>query len=136
MEGLHDRRRQARIVVQCVGKAWLAVGRCLFEQRVQLALQPVRIQIQHRVGEPILGRRMAIVDFTRLQQKHMPRRTAMTHTTAIELLHALLGHSDEKTVMPVRIVGMPTEMRPNRLDPGIDILGERDPVAFVHGRTP
>ena len=135
-EGLHDRRRQARIVAQGVGKAWLTVGGCPFEQRVQFALQPVRIEIQHGVGKAILRRRMAVVDFTRLEQKHVPRRTAMTHPAAVELLDALLGHSDEKTVMPVWIVGMPTEMRTNRLDPGIDILGERDPVAFVHGRTP
>lgn len=58
----------------------------------------------------------------------------MAHTATIELLHALLGDAHEKAVMPMRVVGMPLKMRANRFNPGIDILGQLDPVAFIHGK--
>ncbi|MCR8930852.1 hypothetical protein [Pseudomonas sp. S11A4] len=56
----------------------------------------------------------------------------MAHSPAIELLHALLGDADQKTVVPVRVVGMPFKVRANRLDASFDILGQLDPVAFFH----
>lgn len=56
----------------------------------------------------------------------------MTHAAAVELLHTLLGDADEETVMPVRIVGMPLKMSTNRFNPGVGILGQLDPVAFIH----
>lgn len=46
----------------------------------------------------------------------------MTNAPTIELLHALLGDPHQKTVMPVRIVGMPLKMGTNRLNPGICVL--------------
>ncbi|MNN40739.1 hypothetical protein D3C81_1548240 [compost metagenome] len=56
----------------------------------------------------------------------------MAYSAAIELLHALLGDADEEAVMPVRIVGMPLKMSTNRFNPGVGILGQLDPVAFIH----
>ena len=57
----------------------------------------------------------------------------MANATAIELLHTLLGDTYQKTVMPMRIVGMPLKMGANRLNPCISILGQFNPVAFIHG---
>lgn len=56
----------------------------------------------------------------------------MAHAAAIELLHTLLGNADEEAVMPVRIVGMALKVSANRFNPGVDILGQLDPVAFIH----
>jgi hypothetical protein len=58
----------------------------------------------------------------------------MANASAIELLHPLFGDPHQKTVMPVRIVGMPLKMGTNRFNPGIGILGQLNPVAFIHGR--
>ena len=52
----------------------------------------------------------------------MARRALNTRATAIELLHALLGETDEIRVMPVRIVGMPFEMRTQRFYPSAFVL--------------
>jgi hypothetical protein len=65
---------------------------------------------------------MAVVDIARLQHQHMARRALNTRTTTIELLHALLGETDEIRVMPVRIVGMPFEMRTQRFYSGSFVL--------------
>lgn len=61
----------------------------------------------------------------------------MAHASAIEsLLHPLFGDPHQKTVMPVRIVGMPLKMGTNRFNPGIGILGQLNPVAFYPRKAP
>jgi hypothetical protein len=45
----------------------------------------------------------------------------------VELLHTLFGEADQVAVVPVRVVGMPDEMRTNDLDAGIGILSEVNP---------
>jgi hypothetical protein len=50
------------------------------------------------------------------------RRALNTRAAAIELLDALLGETDEIRVMPVRIVGMPLEMRTQRFYAGAFVL--------------
>ncbi|MNO41766.1 hypothetical protein D3C76_319430 [compost metagenome] len=77
---------------------------------------------------------MAVMDFTGLQQEYVPRRAAMAYSPAIELLHTLLGNANQEAVVPVRVVGMPDEMRADRLDAGVGVLLEVDPVA--HGGVP
>ena len=124
---------QTRVLAQGIGKTGLTIGGSIFEQRVHFTLQPVRIEVEHRIGKAFLGRRLPIVNVPRLQQKHVARRAEMADATAIELLHTLLGNADKKTVMPVRIVGVPLKVSTNRFNPGIDILGQLDPVAFIHG---
>lgn len=125
--------RQGVILAQGGGKTHLAVGRHVLEQRVQLSFQPMRLKVEHGIGKAFLGRRMPIVDFPWLQHKYLARRTEMANTPAIELLHPLFGYPYQKAVMPMRIVGMPLEMGANRLNPGIGILGQLNPVACIHG---
>jgi hypothetical protein len=57
----------------------------------------------------------------------------MPLSATVKLLHALLRDTDQITVMPMRIVGMPLNMGANRLNPCISILGQFNPVAFIHG---
>ena len=76
----------------------------------------------------------AVMDFTGFQQEYVPRRAAMAYSPAIELLHTLLGNVNQEAVVPVRVVGMSDEMRADRLDAGVGVLLEVDPVA--HGGVP
>ncbi len=62
-----------------------------------------------------------------LEEEGLPRHAAEQGAAAIELLHALLCEADQVAVVPVRIVGMPLEMRADHLDAGIGILLEVDP---------
>jgi hypothetical protein len=72
------------------------------------------------------------VDVARLEQKYLPRRAAVAHPAAVELLHTLFGDADQEAVVPVRVVGMADEMRTDRLDAGVGVLLEVDPVAHEH----
>ena len=93
----------------------------------------MRFEVEHGIGKAFLGRRMPIVDFTWLEHKDLARCTEMAHTPAIELLYALFRYPHQKAVMPMRIVGVSLKMGANRLNPGIGILGQLNPVACIHG---
>jgi len=125
--------RQISIGAQSVGEARLAVGRRMLEQRVQLTLEPLRIEVEHRVGEAVFRRRVAVMELARLEQDGLARCAHMLHPSAVKLLHALFGHAHQEAVVPVRIIGMPPEMRADRLDTGVGILIKVDPVASVQG---
>lgn len=44
----------------------------MLEQRVQLAFQPVRIEVEHGIGKPFLGRRMPIVNLPGSSMNTLP----------------------------------------------------------------
>src|SRR5690606_12582188 len=55
---------------------------------------------------------------------------------AIELLNALLRYPHQIAVMPMRVVSVAFKMRTNRLDAGLIVLLEVDPVGGAHGFPP
>ena len=79
---------------------------------------------------------MAVVDIAGLEEEGMSRHAAEQRTAAVELLHALLGETDQVAVVQVRVVGMALEMRADHLDAGIGILLEVDPRLRVHRLLP
>ncbi len=130
-----DHAQQHRLLTQNPGERRLAmVGRVL-EQRPELALDPLRLQVQHRISEAALGRRVAVMNLPRLQQKHLPRRTAVQHLAAIELLYALFGEADQVTLVKVWVVGMAFEMGTDGLDAGLAIPPQINPVVRAHGNS-
>ncbi|RMW12177.1 hypothetical protein ALO98_100852 [Pseudomonas syringae pv. tagetis] len=75
------------------------------------------------------------MDFPWLQREHLPGRTGMALTAAIELLHTLPGNAHQITVMPMGIIGMPLKVRVQGLDACIKVASEVYPVAGRH-KTP
>src|SRR5690606_41376747 len=69
----------------------------------------------------------------RREQDGRGRCAHMLQPSAVKLLHALFGHAHQEAVVPVRIIGMPPEMRADRLNTGVGILSKVDPVASVQG---
>ena len=67
------------------------------------------------------------MDIAGFEEEGLSRHAAEQRTAAMELLHALLGETDQVAVVPVRVVGVPLEMRADHLDAGIGILLEVDP---------
>jgi len=75
---------------------------------------------------------VAVVQLAGFEQKHLPRRAAVQRPATVKLLHALFGEADQVAVMEMRVVGMPFEMRTDRLDAGFGILLQIDPVIGTH----
>nr|VVM96027.1 hypothetical protein PS652_03038 [Pseudomonas fluorescens] len=133
LEGPGNGPGQLRVGAQGVGKTGLATRWRVLEQCLQLALQPLRIEVEHRISEAVLGRCMTVVDFPRFQHEHLARGAEVLQLAAMKLLHALFGDTDQVTVVPVRVIGVALEMRAHRLDTGVGVLGEIDPVVAGHG---
>ena len=110
---------------------YAVLGR-ITKQAAHFALHPERVQIQHGVGEAILGRRFAVMHLARLNQNDLARHAVVALPPAMKALHALLGKADQIGVVPMRVVGVTLKMSANRLNAGIGILLEIDPVAGVH----
>jgi len=73
------------------------------------------------------------MDLAGLEQEHLPRRAAVQFPAAVELLDALLGEADQVAFVKVRVVGVAFEMGTDRLDAGLGILLQIDPVMRTHG---
>lgn len=91
--------------------------RRILAQRDQLVRKPSHRQVEHGVVEPILGRAMAIMDLTRLNQNAMPRHACVEGAPAREPLDSLPGHTDKQLIVAVRIIGMSQETSLERLNP-------------------
>ncbi|MNL67428.1 hypothetical protein D3C87_1920150 [compost metagenome] len=72
------------------------------------------------------------MDITGFEQEHLARRALMFRPPTVELLNPLLGNAHQIAVMPMRVVGVAPEMRAQRLDAGVGILGQVDPVVSGH----
>jgi hypothetical protein len=117
---------------QGVGETQLAMVGRLVEHRADFPGQPLRIEVQHAVGEAVGGGGFAVMNVARLEQEHLARRALVPGPATVELLHPLLGDAHQVAVVPVRIVGVPLEMRAQGLDAGVGVLGQVDPVSTRH----
>ena len=131
-EGLGDGQGQARVFGEVGVEAGVAVAGRIVEGRPQFAPQPVRLQVQHRVGEAAGDRRATVVDLPRFDQEYLAGGAVVSASAAVELLHADLGVADQVAVVPVRIVGVALEMGAQGLDPGLGVAGQVDPVSAPH----
>jgi hypothetical protein len=68
------------------------------------------------------------VDLARLEEKCVTRLATMTLTAVVKLLRAREGYPYQIAIVPVRIKGMPFEMRFNRLNTRIYMLTQFKPV--------
>ncbi len=131
--GPGHRAVQLGLVHQGPGEARFAQRPGLTVQALQLARQPLGIEVEHGIGEALGFRRLAVVQLARLQQKDLPRGTQVALATAVELLDALLGVAHQIGVVPVRVIGMALEMGAQGLDAGVGVLLQLDPVIVGHG---
>jgi hypothetical protein len=68
------------------------------------------------------------VNFTRLEQEGISRRTAMTLTTAMKFLRSAEGDTHQIAIVPVRIVRMAFKVGANCFDAGVRMLPQFQPV--------
>jgi len=132
LEGVGNHSHQRRLAFQRLGECRLALAGRILEQRAQFALDPVRVEVEHRIGEATGCRRVAVVQLAGFEQKHLPWCAAVQRPAAVKLLNALFGEADQVAVMEVRVVGMTLEVRTDRLDTGLGILLQIDPVSCTH----
>ena len=123
---------QAWIAGQGAGETQLMMGGCFLEDTGDFPFQPLRVKVEHAVSEAVDRRGIAVVEFPRLQQEHLPRHAVMAHAPAVELLHALFGHAYQVAVVPMGVIRMAFEMRAQGLDAGVGVLGQVDPIVRRH----
>ncbi|MNE63601.1 hypothetical protein D3C80_1589590 [compost metagenome] len=61
------RMGQARVGCEGIGEAQLGILRGIVEHRREFAPQPVRVEVQHAIGETVGGRRIAVMNVARLE---------------------------------------------------------------------
>ena len=124
---------QLGLLHQGPGETGFAQGPGVTMQALQLARQPLGIEIEHGIGEALGLRRLAIVQFAGLQQKDLAGSAQVALAAAVELLQALLGVAHQIGVVPVRVIGMALEMGAQGFDAGLGVLLQLDPVIVGHG---
>ncbi|MCY1527525.1 hypothetical protein D9M68_625930 [compost metagenome] len=130
--GIGDQRDKRRLATQGAGKTGQALVRRILMQRPQLTLDPLWLQIEHRVSEAASSRRVTVMKLARLQQECLAGSAVVQDLAAMKLLHALLGKADQIAVMPMRVIGMPLEMGANGLDARFKVLVQVDPAMNAH----
>lgn len=71
--------------------------------------------------QPLLRPRGAIVEFVRMKDDDVPRRTELRNTTVAEGLDALQRHADRIGVVPVHLETVAAKARVDALDPAAHV---------------
>ncbi len=127
-EGPTNGARQRRIVRQCMPETERDRPPYCGSHVVASAAQPALRQIEHGIGKPARFGAFAVVPFQGFDQDESSRGTDLLPAATAKALHTLKRDPDQPFVVVVRIIGMPAKMRPDRLDTGVTVPFQGQPV--------
>jgi hypothetical protein len=85
-------------------------------------------QIEHAVGEAAFVACLSVMQLSRLDQDDPSLRAPPPRAAAEEILHAALGHAHQPLVMPMKVVRVSREPRPDRLDAADPVAHQPNPI--------
>lgn len=88
----------------------------------------LRRKIEHPVGKTAVVDGIPVMQLLRLQHKDRAWSALMLFAPRMKLLYTLLGHANQITVVPVRIIGVSGKMGAQCLDTADGVTAQIDPV--------